>query len=90
MENPKADMSKPVKVDKRILALGWLFKILDSPLSAYFCIGMGFEAMGLAIQSTIGIPGYPSIDAIIALIIGFAMLYRQKKNELDARCEAEK
>ena len=62
----------------------WVVKLIrevlvDERVPA-FMLGMGIEAAGIAIQQALGIPVYPIIDALVAVvIIGLLVWYQRRK-----------
>lgn len=54
-------------------------KILYHPGTPYFFLGMGLEAIGLAVQFFFQGSSYPIMDAIIAFLMGYMILYFHKK-----------
>ena len=54
--------------------------ILTDNRTPAFMLGMGIEAAGIAIQQALGIPVYPIIDALVAVvIIGLLVWYQRRK-----------
>lgn len=58
----------------------WFNKLLYHPGTPYFFLGMGFEALGLAIQFLFQGSSYPVLDVIVAFLCGYVILYYHKKN----------
>jgi|WetSurMetagenome_2_1015567.scaffolds.fasta_scaffold01641_4 hypothetical protein len=47
-----------------------------------FLLGMGIEALGLAIQFALGLPAYPILDAIVVGILVAGLYYFQRKRNV--------
>ena len=64
----------------------WIVKPISAVLiddrTPVFLLGMGFEALGIAIQNAIGFPAYPIIDAITALVLFGLLFWYQRRNHV--------
>ena len=47
-----------------------------------FLLGMGIEALGLAIQFALGLPAYPILDAIVVGVFVLALYYFKRKGDV--------
>jgi len=54
-------------------------RLINSEACAWFFIGMGFEALGLALQFIIQGTSYPILDVIVGCGIGAVLLYHQRQ-----------
>jgi hypothetical protein len=59
----------------------YLIDLIKDKRTPIFLLGMGFEAAGLTIQSALGYPMVPAIDAIITFIMAAGIIWYVRKEE---------
>jgi hypothetical protein len=74
------DMSWQYKMMQKGFLL-YLSDIIHDVRTVAFLIGMGFEAAGLTIQSALGYPIIPAIDAIVAIGLGLIIILYVKREK---------
>jgi hypothetical protein len=59
----------------------YLIDIIKDKRTPIFLLGMGFEAAGLTVQSALGYPVVPVIDAIITFLMAGIIIWYVRKEE---------
>jgi hypothetical protein len=59
----------------------YILDIVKDGRTPIFLLGMGFEALGLTIQSALGYPIVPVLDAVISFLLAGIIIWYVRKEE---------